>query len=238
MSSVLVIDDEPVVRRLISELLVAEGHGFVTVEGGEAALAALDGQPFDLVLMDLNMPGLAGAALVEAVHEARPELPVLLMTGGDAHAPALDALGAVGRLEKPFTATELLEALASALRGPTIGVLVVEDHPAVRASLVAFFESQEGMTVVGEAQNGWEAVKVARERVPDFVLMDIRMPVMDGIEGTRMIKGRRPETRVVLLSAYEQQDLIDAGMQAGADGFLLKGASGVELAAAARGTER
>jgi DNA-binding NarL/FixJ family response regulator len=119
-----------------------------------------------------------------------------------------------------------------------VRVVVVEDHDAVRASLVAYFQAQEGIEVVGEAGNGWEAYRVARETAPDFVLMDIRMPVMDGIEGTRMIKGRRPETRVVLLSAYEQDDLIAAGVEAGADGFLLKGASGTELVAAARGAAR
>jgi DNA-binding NarL/FixJ family response regulator len=113
-------------------------------------------------------------------------------------------------------------------------VLVVEDHPAVRASLVAYFEAQDDIEVVGEAENGWEAYRLARQTEPDFVLMDIRMPVMDGIETTRMIKGRRPETRVVLLSAYEQDELIDAGLEAGAEGFLLKGASGSELAAAVR----
>jgi DNA-binding NarL/FixJ family response regulator len=147
---------------------------------------------------------------------------------GDVHA------GPVVGLAKPFTASELADAVSGAFARGTTRVLVAEDHPAVRASLVAYLDAQADITVVGEAANGWEAVKLARHQVPDFVFMDIRMPVMDGIEGTRMIKGLRPDTRVFLLSAYEQDELIEAGLAAGAEGFLLKGASGAELVAAVR----
>jgi DNA-binding NarL/FixJ family response regulator len=115
-----------------------------------------------------------------------------------------------------------------------VKVVVVEDHPAVRASLVAYFEDQDDLEVVGEAENGREACRLVCETAPDFVLMDIRMPAMDGIEGTRLIKSHRPETRVVLLSAYDDAELMEAGLEAGADGFILKGASGRELVTAVR----
>lgn len=121
--------------------------------------------------------------------------------------------------------------------GRRFRIVVAEDHPAVRASLVAYFEAQPDMVVVGEAENGLQAVEVAEREAPDFVLMDIRMPVVDGIEATRRIKERHDRTRVVLLSAYEQDELVDAGREAGADGFLLKGASGSELVAAVREME-
>ena len=137
-------------------------------------------------------------------------------------------------LARTFTAAKLVGAVETALGRRVARVVVVEDHEAVRASLVAFLDAQDDFDVVGEAANGWGAVKLARQEVPDFVLMDIRMPVMDGIEATRMIKSLRPETRVLLLSAYEQDELIDAGLEAGAEGFLLKGASGRELVAAVR----
>jgi DNA-binding NarL/FixJ family response regulator len=115
-----------------------------------------------------------------------------------------------------------------------VRVIVVEDHPAVRGSLVAYFENQDGIEVVGAAENGLNAYRLVCETAPDFVLMDVRMPVMDGIESTRMIKSRDPETRVVLLSAYGDDELIRAGREAGADGFILKGASGRKLMAAVR----
>jgi DNA-binding NarL/FixJ family response regulator len=114
-------------------------------------------------------------------------------------------------------------------------ILLAEDHTAVRASLAAFFEGQDDFEVVATASDGREAVALAEELAPDLVLMDIRMPTLDGIEATRLIKAARPETRVVLLSAYEQDDLVTAGADAGAEDFMLKGVSGAELVATIRG---
>jgi DNA-binding NarL/FixJ family response regulator len=113
-------------------------------------------------------------------------------------------------------------------------LLVAEDNAAVRASLAAFFEALDDFEVVATAADGREAVVLTEELAPDFVLMDIRMPTLDGIEATRLIKAARPETRVVLLSAYEHEDLMAAGVEAGAEGFVLKGVSGAELVAAVR----
>ena len=113
-------------------------------------------------------------------------------------------------------------------------ILLAEDHTAVRTSLAAFFEAQDGFEVVATASDGREAVALAEELAPDLVLMDIRMPSLDGIEATRLIKAARPETRVVLLSAYEQDDLVEAGAAAGAESFMLKGVPGAELVAAIR----
>ncbi len=108
-------------------------------------------------------------------------------------------------------------------------VLVVDDHIAVRAGVAAFLDAQDDLVVVGEAETGRDAVSLCAEHDADVVLMDIRMPVMDGIEATRQIKASRPQTRVLLMSAYEQQELVDAGFAAGADAFLLKGTLGAEM---------
>lgn len=104
----------------------------------------------------------------------------------------------------------------------------------MRASLAAFFEAQDDFEVVATAVDGREAVALAEELAPDFVLMDIRMPLLDGIEATRVIRAARPETRVILLSAYERDDLVEAGAAAGAESFMLKGIPGAELVAAIR----
>jgi DNA-binding NarL/FixJ family response regulator len=110
-----------------------------------------------------------------------------------------------------------------------IRLVIADDHAAVRRGLVDYFEAQHGIDVVGEAQNGREALDRCSEVATDVVLMDIRMPVMDGIEATREIKAQSPDTCVVLLSAYEQDELVAAGRQAGADAFVLKGTLGAEL---------
>ena len=111
-----------------------------------------------------------------------------------------------------------------------IRLLIVDDHRAVRLGLVAYFDAQDGIDVVGDAENGRDAVELCGETHPDVVLMDVRMPVMDGIEATRAIKRAHPETRVILLSAYEQEELIESGARAGAHAFVLKGARGADLA--------
>jgi DNA-binding NarL/FixJ family response regulator len=110
-----------------------------------------------------------------------------------------------------------------------IRIVVVDDHAAVRLGLSDFLEAQEGLEIVGQAENGAEAVAVSNSTAPDVVVMDIRMPELDGIEATRLIKQARPETGVLLLTAYEEDELAAAGREAGADGFFLKGIFGSEL---------
>jgi len=111
--------------------------------------------------------------------------------------------------------------------------LVVDDHDSVRAILAAIL-SEYGLDVVGVCADGREAVEACRELRPDAVVMDVRMPVLDGIAATREIKEASPTTRVVLLTAYEEEDLRTAALAAGADEFVLKGISGQELAALVR----
>jgi DNA-binding NarL/FixJ family response regulator len=110
-----------------------------------------------------------------------------------------------------------------------IRVVVVDDHPAVRVGLADFLDAQDGLEIVGQAENGAEAVELSRSVAPDVVVMDIRMPQLDGIEATRLIKQSSPDTGVLLLTAYEEDELAAAGREAGADGFYLKGIFGAEL---------
>ncbi len=110
-----------------------------------------------------------------------------------------------------------------------IRVVVVDDHPAVRLGLADFLDAQDGIEIVGQAENGAQAVELSSSTDPDVVVMDIRMPELDGIEATRLIKQHRPETGVLLLTAYEEDELATAGRAAGADAFFLKGIFGAEL---------
>ncbi len=110
-----------------------------------------------------------------------------------------------------------------------IRTVVVDDHDSVRSILVALL-TEYGLEVVASCANGSEAVSVCRDLQPDAVVMDVRMPVLDGISATREIKAQQPETRVVLLTAYEEDDLQAAALASGADEFVVKGISGHELA--------
>ena len=113
-------------------------------------------------------------------------------------------------------------------------VLLADDHLVVRAGLRALLGTLPGMEVAGEAADGAEAVREAQILQPDVVLMDVRMPGMDGVEATRQISARVPSAAVLILTMYEDDATVFTAMQAGARGYLLKDVGQDELATAIR----
>ena len=116
---------------------------------------------------------------------------------------------------------------------PPLRVLVVDDQELVRAGFRMILE-RGGITVVGEAADGQAAVDLVVELAPDVVLMDIRMPVLDGIEATRRVVAARPGTRVVVLTTFDLDEYVYEAVRAGANGFLLKDIPPVDLVHAVR----
>jgi DNA-binding NarL/FixJ family response regulator len=112
-----------------------------------------------------------------------------------------------------------------------VRVLIVDDDHLMRAGLTAVLRSDETIEVVGEAADGRAAVASARASAPDVVLMDVRMPGLDGIAATREVLAASPNVRVVILTTFEQDDYIFGALSAGASGFLLKRTSPEELLA-------
>lgn len=110
-----------------------------------------------------------------------------------------------------------------------VKVLLVDDHAPIRASLRQLLELRPGYEVVGEGSNGQEAVAAVEAHEPDVVLMDMNMPVMNGVEATREIKERHPDVKVLALTAFGDMSLVSASIKAGASGYLLKGGSSEEL---------
>ncbi len=115
-----------------------------------------------------------------------------------------------------------------------IQIVIAEDHALVREGTRQILEDQPGLEVVGEAEDGEEAVALVSRLHPDVVLMDIAMPKMNGIEATRLIKKESPATSVLILTAYDDDQYIYALLDAGAAGYLLKSVRGEELAQAVR----
>jgi two-component system, NarL family, response regulator len=104
----------------------------------------------------------------------------------------------------------------------TIRVMIVDDHPAMRIGLAALLDKAAGMTIVAIAANGAEAVQLFHLHHPDVTLMDLRMPVMDGIAATKILLCEAPEARIVILSCYDGDEYIYRGLRAGAKSYLLK----------------
>ena len=113
-----------------------------------------------------------------------------------------------------------------------VRVLIVDDDDLMRAGLKAVLSSDETVLVIGEASNGRAAVQQVRELTPDVVLMDVRMPDLDGIAATREVVAASSEAKVVILTTFEQDDYIFGALNAGASGFLLKRTSPEDLLAA------
>jgi DNA-binding NarL/FixJ family response regulator len=124
-------------------------------------------------------------------------------------------------------------ASGATVAGP-IRVLVVDDQELVRAGFCVILDAADGIVVVGEAGNGQDAVAQAQAHAPDVVLMDIRMPGMNGLEATRLITGSRPESKVVMLTTFDFDEYVYEALRAGASGFLLKDAPRHDLIAAVR----
>jgi DNA-binding NarL/FixJ family response regulator len=115
-----------------------------------------------------------------------------------------------------------------------IGVLVVDDHAMVRSGLTVLIDGAADLQVVGEAADGRHAVELALETEPDVVLMDLSMPVMDGVEATRELLARRPESVVVVLTSFSDQPRVTEALKAGAVGYMLKDCDPRDLLAAIR----
>jgi len=119
-----------------------------------------------------------------------------------------------------------------------IRVLVADDHPVVRAGIVALLQSSDDIEVVGQASTGTEAVELALSLEPEIVLMDLRMPDLTGDEATAVILARRPGIRIVVLTTYESDENILTAIEAGASGYLLKAAPQEEILAGIRSVAR
>ena len=119
-----------------------------------------------------------------------------------------------------------------------IRIVVADDHPIVRGGLVALLSAADDIEVVGEASDGEMAVRLALESLPDLVLMDLRMPGIDGDVSTARILSAQPGIRVVVLTTYESDDSILRAIEAGASGYLLKAAPQEEILAGIRSVAR
>jgi DNA-binding NarL/FixJ family response regulator len=116
----------------------------------------------------------------------------------------------------------------------SVSVLVVDDQTLVRAGFVRLLETEPGIAVAGEAADGLEALEAARRTRPDVVLMDIRMPRLDGLQATARLTATQPGTRVVVLTTFDLDEYVFEALRAGASGFLLKDAPPDELVHAIR----
>jgi DNA-binding NarL/FixJ family response regulator len=119
-----------------------------------------------------------------------------------------------------------------------ITIIIVDDHPGVRNSVAVMLDLWDDFHLVGEAENGIEAVELCRRLRPDIVLMDLMMPVMDGIEAIEIIHQYYPSSRVIAITTFEGEERVQAALEAGAVAYLLKNCSVNKLAATIRAVHK
>ena len=117
--------------------------------------------------------------------------------------------------------------------GP-IRVMIVDDHAMVRTGLATFLEVSDGLDLVGQATNGQEAIELCERFQPDVILMDLVMPKMDGVKATRTIRERWPQVQVIALTSFQEKELVQDALEAGAISYLLKNVSMADLTEAVR----
>ena len=117
-------------------------------------------------------------------------------------------------------------------------ILIVDDHAVIRRGLHALLRTQAGWEVVGEAANGPDAVKKVNQIKPDVVVMDITMPVMNGLDATRLIMETTPQTKVLIFTMHDSEELVQSALEVGARGYVLKSNGSSDLIAAIRALSR
>ena len=116
----------------------------------------------------------------------------------------------------------------------SIRIMIVDDHPMVRLGLSTFLKVYDDLELVGEADDGAAALQLCKEVLPDVVLMDMVMPIMNGVTATRAIRQQFPSAQVIALTSFKQEGLVEKALQAGAIGYLLKDVSADKLVSAIR----
>ena len=255
---VLIVDDNETSRRILASYCHAWGMGVDSVDRSGAAFKLFREQPFDIVLLDYNMPGMNGVELARELAAMGKSVPLVLLSSLDGKLEESDAKLFASRLLKPIRESKLCERLVSVLKKtsraaplasvtgdalpplkPGLRVLIVEDNP-VNQRLTQFFLQKLGCNS-DVAADGEEAVAAVQRKTYDVILMDVQMPRMDGLEATRQILAmNRTDLRpqIIALTAHALPSDRDDCLRAGMDDFLQKPIDAAKLRAALARAER
>jgi len=235
---ILLIDDEPDFVEAFTRTLEAKSFQVIATSRAQAQEMMKD-EP-DIVVLGTITPAGEAFRLHQWLkgHPRYKDIPLLVI---DARLEERDVKGwrreegmqleAEGYASKPIEPASLVPRIQSLVEAltRTIKILVTDDHTMVRDGICAVLSLQKDMNVVGEAINGQDAIEKALRLLPNVVLMDIVMPVMSGLEATKRIVKECPQTRVLILTQYDEQENMFVAKQAGAHGFIPKRAASSEL---------
>ena len=249
-TKILIVDDDSDFVRTLKDTLVNNSYSVVTASDRLQAENMIRSQEPDMIILGTIMPrgdaflfhqwlkqSLGFSSLPIMVVNAPPEKQILkgwrLEEGLQC-----DAEDFLARPVKPEALVTRIHNLLDKKAVKRIRVLIVDDHAVVRDGIRAVLALQRDIQVVGEAVNGEEAIKKTIEFMPDVVLMDIVMPVMNGLEATREISKQCERVKVLVLTQYDDEENIKASLEAGALGFIPKVAASARLLTGIRSVAR
>ena len=217
---IMVVDDEPDMCTTLKAIFEDEGYEVATASDGYEAISQAKSASFDLIFMDIKLPGINGVQTYREIKSISPDTVVVVMTGYAVEDLIKQALeeGAYAVIFKPFAVEQILDIAQAVLK--TALILVVDDQADYRQLLRAILEGVG--YVVFEAEDGWQAVAMALERHYEVVLMDIRMPGLNGIETFQRIREVDPQVRVIFITGYELESLAREALRQGAYNVLTK----------------
>ena len=214
-ASVLIVDDEPGMTETMSAILGHLGYDVEVAGNGFEAIERVKTRPFDVVLMDIRMPGINGVETCKEIKSLRPDTAVMMMTAYSVEELVAEALerGAHGIMHKPLDIRRALEFIERVKESAL--VLIVDDDISTCRTLVDVLE-EKGYRV-GRASSGEEALALVREREFDIVFIEIKMPVMNGLEVYLSMRELRPNVKAVMMTGYraEVEEIVDEALRNG-----------------------
>ena len=236
---ILIIDDEPNFVEACRRTLEARAYEVMTSSSKELAQETMTVEP-DLIVLGTLAPAGQAFSLYQWLgqHPRYKDIPLLVIDARYEERPIkgwrrFEGVQVDGDeyLSKPIEPASLVPRIQSLLEAVTkkIRVLVVDDHTMIRAGICSVLALQKDMEVVGEAANGQDAFDKVLRILPHVALVDIVMPVMSGIEATKLISKECPETKVLILTQYDEEENMIVAKQSGAHGFIPKKAASTDL---------
>ncbi len=214
-TNIMVVDDLRSMRLTLGGILEDKGHRVVTVEDGYQAIEAVRQAHFDVIFMDIKMPGINGVQTFREVKKIDPKAAVIMMTAYSVEDLVKEAMeeGAYAIVHKPFDIEKVI-AIIDELLHEKILILVVDDQFGDRETLKVILQ-QKGYRVA-TAKDGTEAIQMVKGGHYDVIFLDIRLPDMNGVETFERVKAIDPKAVVVMMTGYTEEELIKRAISQGA----------------------
>jgi len=212
-TNVLVVDDLRSIRLTLGGILEDEGYNVVLAENGYQAIEVAKQTPFDLIFMDIKMPGINGVQTFREIKKVNPQAVVIMMTAYSVEDLIKEALeeGAYAVVYKPFDIEKIVSIIESALSKTLI--LIVDDSFTDRETLKSILE-ERGYSVV-TASTGAEALARIKEKRFDIIFLDVKLPDVNGVAFFEQVKAIDPEAAVIMMTGYSEAELVQKAISLG-----------------------